>query len=48
MGADAMEKIMTHSWPGNVRELEHCVARAYILADQHPAISARHIQFGNF
>jgi transcriptional regulator with GAF, ATPase, and Fis domain len=48
MGADAMEKIMTHSWPGNVRELEHCVERAYILADQHPAISARHIQFGNF
>jgi len=43
-----MEKIMTHSWPGNVRELEHCVERAYILADQHPAISARHIQFGNF
>jgi len=48
MSADAMEKIMSHSWPGNVRELEHCVERAYILADQQPVISAPHIQFGNF
>jgi DNA-binding NtrC family response regulator len=45
---DAMQRLLAHSWPGNVRELEHCIERAYILADEDRFITAANIQFGAF
>jgi DNA-binding NtrC family response regulator len=43
----AVERLLAHSWPGNVRELEHVLERASILAEDHPEIGAREIEFGD-
>jgi transcriptional regulator with GAF, ATPase, and Fis domain len=48
LSADAVHKLLTHNWPGNVRELEHCIERAYILADGNARITAEDIVFGSF
>lgn len=43
----AFEKLREHAWPGNVRELCHVLARAAILADDEPIITAAEIEFGD-
>jgi DNA-binding NtrC family response regulator len=46
LSAEGLERLLAHSWPGNVRELEHCIERAYILADDRELILAADIEFG--
>ena len=46
--AASMQKLLSHDWPGNVRELEHCLERAYILADHNAIITLDDIVFGAF
>jgi DNA-binding NtrC family response regulator len=46
ISAAAMQKLETYNWPGNVRELEHMLERAWILAENRPAIGADEIEFG--
>jgi DNA-binding NtrC family response regulator len=41
----AMERLVAHGWPGNVRELEHVLERAWILAEDRPAIDVDEIEF---
>jgi DNA-binding NtrC family response regulator len=48
LAPDAMQRLLAHDWPGNVRELEHCIERAYILADDNRFITAAEVQFGAF
>ncbi len=45
LSPDAMFALTGHDWPGNVRELAHVIERAYILAEDRPAITAREIEF---
>jgi DNA-binding NtrC family response regulator len=40
----ARARLQAHSWPGNVRELEHVLERAWILAEDRPAIDAEEIE----
>jgi DNA-binding NtrC family response regulator len=44
--AAAMGKLEAYRWPGNVRELEHVLERAWILAENRPAIDTVEIEFG--
>jgi DNA-binding NtrC family response regulator len=46
LSSDALARLLAHRWPGNVRELEHCIERAYILADEREIITAAEIEFG--
>ena len=34
----AENRLLLHSWPGNVRELQHCVERAFVLAQERGEI----------
>ena len=47
LDAEAFHRLQKHSWPGNVRELEHVLERAWILAEDRPAITAQEIEFGD-
>jgi len=46
LSQEALYRLLAHSWPGNVRELEHCIERAYILAEDREMIAPADVEFG--
>lgn len=42
---EAVARLRAHPWPGNVRELSHVLERAWILAEDRPAIGIEEIEF---
>jgi DNA-binding NtrC family response regulator len=37
------EKLLKYDWPGNVRELQHCMERAFILAQNKSVLTLQHL-----
>jgi transcriptional regulator with GAF, ATPase, and Fis domain len=43
LDAAVKERLLRHHWPGNVRELQHCVERAFIMAQDKSILKLEHL-----